>query len=95
VPGEKLTLDGPTLGVLDDRSGVVAPADPRDRQYLMVFHGETSTSFALPYTGSVLIGRSDEAHLRIDDHGVSRRHAMLTMDLGEARLADLGSHNGV
>ena len=95
MPGEKLTLDGPTLGVLDDRSGVAPPADPRDRHYLMVFHGETSTSFALPFTGSVLIGRSDEAHLRIDDHGVSRRHAMLTMDQGEARLADLGSHNGV
>ena len=95
MPGEKLTLDGPTLGVLDDRSGVAPPADPRDRHYLMVFHGETSTSFALPFTGSVLIGRSDEAHLRIDDHGVSRRHAMLTIDQGEARLADLGSHNGV
>ena len=95
MPGEKLTLDGPTLGVLEDRSSATAPVDPRDRQYLMVFHGETSTSFALPATGSVLIGRSDEAHLRIDDHGVSRRHAMLTMEQGEARLADLGSHNGV
>ncbi|MBK7829955.1 sigma 54-interacting transcriptional regulator [Nannocystis sp.] len=95
MPGEKLTLDGPTLGVLDNRSGAAPPAEPRDRQYLMVFHGEVSTSFALPHTGSVLIGRSDEAHLRIDDHGVSRRHAMLTIDQGEARLADLGSHNGV
>jgi len=95
VPGEKLTLDGPTLGVLGARGGAAPPADPRDRQYLMVFHGETSTSFALPRTGSVLIGRSDEAHLRIDDHGVSRRHAMLTMDQGEGRLVDLESHNGV
>ncbi len=95
MPGEKLTLDGPTLGVLEDRRDATTPVDPRDRQYLMVFHGETSTSFALPSSGSVLIGRSDEAHLRIDDHGVSRRHATLTMDQGEARLADLGSHNGV
>ena len=95
MPGEKLTLDEPTLGVLGARSGVAPPAEPRERQYLMVFHGETSTSFALPRTGSVLIGRSDEAQLRIDDHGVSRRHALLTMDQGEARLADLGSHNGV
>jgi two-component system, NtrC family, response regulator AtoC len=95
VSGEKLTLDGPTLGVPDDRGGTVLPADPHERLYLMVFHGEASTNFALPRTGSVSIGRSDEAHLRIDDHGVSRRHAMLTMDHGEARISDLGSHNGV
>jgi len=90
VPGEKLTLDGPTLGLQDHRGGAAQP-----RQYLMVIHGESSTSFVLPASGTVLIGRSDEAHLRIDEHGVSRRHASLTVDQGEARVADLGSHNGV
>ena len=87
-------LDGPTLGVLGDR-GAALPVDPHERYYLMVFHGEASTCFVLPRTGSVTIGRSDEAHLRVDDHSVSRRHATLTMDHGEARIADLGSHNGV
>jgi two-component system, NtrC family, response regulator AtoC len=87
-------LDGPTLGVLGDR-GAALPVDPHERYYVMVFHGEASTCFVLPRTGSVTIGRSDEAHLRIDDHSVSRRHATLTMDHGEARVADLGSHNGV
>jgi DNA-binding NtrC family response regulator len=95
VPGEKLTLDGPTLGLLDNRGGAAHPAESRPRQYLMVIHGEASTSFALPPSGTVLVGRSDEAHLRIEDHGVSRRHATLTVDQGEARVADLGSHNGV
>jgi two-component system response regulator AtoC len=87
-------LDGPTLGVPGER-GAALPVDPHERYYMMVFHGEASTCFALPRTGSVAIGRSDEAHLRIDDHSVSRRHATLTMDRGEARIADLGSHNGV
>ncbi len=89
-----LTIDAPTLrlpGLRDEP----AAAEPRDRHYVMIFVGETSSMFALPIRGTVLIGRSDEAALRIDDHGVSRRHATIVVDDGEARINDLGSHNGV
>ncbi len=46
-------------------------------------------------SGSVLVGRDEEAELRFDVSGVSRKHARLTVnDAGEVRLTDLGSRNG-
>ena len=91
---DRLTIDAPTLRVAGVRDEV-AEAEPRARHYVMIFHGESSTMFALPLGGTVLVGRSEEAQLRLDDHGVSRRHAAITVEDGEARIADLGSHNGV
>lgn len=47
----------------------------------------------LPPRGTVVIGRAEEADLRIDDRSVSRRHA--TLHLGETvQLEDHGSANG-
>jgi DNA-binding NtrC family response regulator len=94
VKRDGLTIDAPTLRVAGLRDEPAA-TEPRDRHYVMVFLGESSSMFALPRSGPVLIGRSEEAKLKLDDHGVSRRHALITMDEGEARLSDLGSHNGV
>lgn len=43
----------------------------------------------------VVIGRGDDADLRIDDPTVSRRHAVVELDVGGVvRWRDLGSHNG-
>lgn len=44
--------------------------------------------------GTVEIGRSSEAGVRIDAAGVSRRHARLVISGDEARVEDLGSKNG-
>jgi hypothetical protein len=44
--------------------------------------------------GVTVIGRGSEADLRLDDPGVSRRHASLQVARGRARLMDLGSTNG-
>ena len=44
--------------------------------------------------GTVEIGRSSEAGVRIDAAGVSRRHARLVISGEEARVEDLGSKNG-
>lgn len=44
--------------------------------------------------GTVEIGRSSEAAVRIDAAGVSRHHARLVISGGEARVEDLGSKNG-
>ena len=42
---------------------------------------------------TTVLGRGDEADLRIDDPGVSRRHAQIV--LGDpSRVVDLGSTNG-
>jgi hypothetical protein len=44
--------------------------------------------------GSVLLGRSSEADILIDDTGVSRRHLEIHTGQGVSRAVDLGSTNG-
>ena len=62
--------------------------------HLIVFHNGSSSLFPLPPAGELLIGRGENAELRIAHSSVSRAHARLTVDNGRVRLADLGSHNG-
>jgi transcriptional regulator with GAF, ATPase, and Fis domain len=64
------------------------------RRHLLVFGGSSSWMFPLPTTGTVVIGRSEAAHLRIDDASVSRQHARIELDADGVTLLDLGSHNG-
>ncbi|QSB14765.1 DUF3662 domain-containing protein [Natronosporangium hydrolyticum] len=44
--------------------------------------------------GSTVIGRGDQATLRLPDVGISRRHARLDFDGAQVVLTDLGSTNG-
>lgn len=44
--------------------------------------------------GINVIGRGDDAAIRIDSPGVSRHHARILVARGEATLEDLGSKNG-
>ncbi len=44
--------------------------------------------------GSTVIGRGDQATLRLPDVGISRRHARLDFDGAQVLLTDLGSTNG-
>jgi hypothetical protein len=44
--------------------------------------------------GSVVLGRSSEADILIDDTGVSRRHLEIRTSQGQSRAVDLGSTNG-
>ena len=44
--------------------------------------------------GENIIGRGEEAALRLDVRGVSRRHARIVVDAGRFTLEDLGSKNG-
>ena len=41
-----------------------------------------------------ILGRSDDADLRLIDDGVSRHHAALLLEGDRVRLKDLGSANG-
>jgi DNA-binding CsgD family transcriptional regulator len=41
-----------------------------------------------------VVGRGDDAHLQLNDLGVSRRHAVLRVDDGQLYVEDLGSRNG-
>ena len=59
---------------------------------LVVSDGETST-YALPPSGRVVVGRARGADVRVDHPSVSREHAAL--HVGPAlRVEDLGSANG-
>lgn len=44
--------------------------------------------------GSTVIGRGDQATLRLPDVGISRRHARIDYDGAQVVLTDLGSTNG-
>ncbi len=50
-------------------------------------------TYPLPI-GSTVIGRGDQANLRLPDVGISRRHARLDFDGAQVVLTDLGSTNG-
>ena len=47
-----------------------------------------------PLHGRVVLGRGDEADLRLDDHRVSRVHCRLEPVNGGVKVTDLGSSNG-
>lgn len=67
-----------------DRSFVVIGRPEREPQIIELLEGQAS-----------LIGRDESAAIRIDEGGVSRRHASL-MRVGSAiEIKDLGSKNGV
>jgi pSer/pThr/pTyr-binding forkhead associated (FHA) protein len=42
----------------------------------------------------LVVGRGAEADLRINDPGISRRHAEFRLDGRQVKVADLGSTNG-
>ena len=61
---------------------------------LVVLTEDGVSSHALPASGLVVIGRGEDATIRVDDRAMSRRH--VAIHLGpELRLQDLGSSNGV
>jgi DNA-binding NtrC family response regulator len=63
------------------------------RYWLVVVGEGKDATYPLPETGEVVIGRGEDADVRIDHRSVSRRHAVLT--IGERlTIEDLGSANG-
>src|SRR3954452_12026410 len=79
----------------DDRTRSVVPraADASKGLRLIVFVGGQVTSHALPRQGEIIIGRGEDAGVRIDHATVSRRHATLLLG-AEVRIVDHGSFNG-
>jgi diguanylate cyclase (GGDEF)-like protein len=65
-----------------------------ERACLVVIAGDSvGDVFTLDADGAV-IGRGDEARIRIDDTGISRHHARVSVAGGQVRIEDLGSANG-
>ncbi len=79
----------------EDRTRSVAPRtlDPSARLRLIVFCGGQVSSHPVPRSGEIVIGRGEDAHVRIDHVTVSRKHA--TIIVGDAlTIVDHGSFNG-
>jgi two-component system, NtrC family, response regulator AtoC len=79
----------------DDRTRSVGPkvADPSARLRLIVFVAGQVSSHPLPRRGEVVIGRGEDAGVRIDHVTVSRKHATLLLG-DDIRIIDHGSFNG-
>lgn len=59
--------------------------------YIQVFQGDAPAQVSKFTQENVIIGSGPAAHLRLDDHRVSRIHAMLKLEAGgQIKLSDLG-----
>lgn len=74
-----------------DQQGYGQPAGGRTGNVRLVSADGRTYPVAI---GSTVIGRGDQANLRLPDVGISRRHARLDFDGGQVVLTDLGSTNG-
>jgi two-component system cell cycle response regulator len=66
----------------------------RDRPFLIVIGGGSVGEMFRVGQKNVIIGRARAADIRLDDDGVSRRHAMVVSHGGQVHIEDLGSANG-
>ena len=86
------------MGGSSDSTCAVSPrtesGGPR-RPYLLVLSGpQFGEVFDLASGDELLVGRTPDAQVWIQDEGVSRRHATIRASGPDARLVDAGSANG-
>jgi transcriptional regulator with GAF, ATPase, and Fis domain len=62
--------------------------------YLLCIEGERSWTVPLPASGELIVGRGNDAALRLGDDLVSRAHAQLLVVPDGIRIQDLGSRHG-
>ncbi|MDF2693940.1 MAG: Response regulator of zinc sigma-54-dependent two-component system, partial [Labilithrix sp.] len=79
----------------EDRTRSVAPRaiDKSARLRLIVFCAGQVSSHPVPRTGELVIGRGEDAHVRIDHVTVSRKHATIVLG-DDPAIVDHGSFNG-
>jgi diguanylate cyclase (GGDEF)-like protein len=61
---------------------------------LYVLRGSQAGSVHIFDSSALVLGRSDEAHVRLGEEGVSRLHARFEVAAGSVSVVDLGSRNG-
>jgi DNA-binding winged helix-turn-helix (wHTH) protein len=76
------------IGEVTDARPATRPIDSRSYRMLV---GDREIALA---PGVHIIGRSPDVAICVDDSGVSRHHARITIGAGVATLEDLGSKNG-
>ena len=83
------TVDGVSPGTVECRVG----RSPGKRQTWADLTGDRGLRYPLRLNRSI-VGRADVCDIAINDPGVSRTHALLWRESGEAWVLDLGSANG-
>lgn len=73
---------------------VVPSSTRRDRAHLIVLAGESLGQMFRIEQPEIVIGRAADADIRLQDDGVSRRHARIVLMNGELCIEDLQSANG-
>ena len=76
------------------RSLVQTPASKQSPGLLILFSEGSTSRVAVPLVAPVLLGRSDDCDLAIDDPGLSRKHATIERIDGRVMIVDHDSHNG-
>src|SRR3954463_5550174 len=66
----------------------------RTRAYLIVLAGSNVGEMHRVEEGETFLGRGQNATIRLNDDGISRRHARLMQAGGKVVIEDLGSANG-
>jgi diguanylate cyclase (GGDEF)-like protein len=74
--------------------GPLKPRSQTERPYLIVLAGESLGRMYRIEEAETVIGRTGDASLRLQDEGVSRRHAVVARRGRELWLEDLKSANG-
>ena len=77
------------VGELIEEVGATRSEQPRVKLWLIVERRHIPL-----LEGTNVIGRAEDAAIRIDSPGVSRYHARILVAAGDATLEDLGSKNG-
>lgn len=67
---------------------------PKDRAYLIVLAGSNVGEMYRVEGAELVIGRAAGTTIRLNDDGISRRHARLTQVDGQVLIEDLNSSNG-
>jgi two-component system, cell cycle response regulator len=67
---------------------------PRDRAYLIVLAGSNVGEMYRVEGPEIVIGRASGANIRLNDDGISRRHARLLQVGNQVLIEDLNSSNG-
>ena len=83
-----------TLTIEQAQPPVLRGLDGPARPYLILYSGDQAGQRFDLEIGSVVIGRSQAAGVRIDRIGISRVHAELRVDEDGVEIRDLGSANG-
>src|ERR1044071_5927538 len=87
-------MEATKVSSLVDLQQEMASRSPRNRAYLTVLAGSNLGEMFKVDEGETFVGRGQNATIRLNDDGISRRHARIVQLNGTVVIEDLKSSNG-